>query len=106
MIKIIILLNLIVMFYAINRNMRFTNAKDIIRLITITLIFILSASIIIWPEISTKISRLAGIGRGVDLMIYIYIIINSYLILMIVNRIQKIDNKIKKIIQEQAINNK
>lgn len=106
MIKTIIILNLIVMFYAINRNMRFTNAKDIIRLIAITLIFILSAIIIIWPEISTKISRVAGIGRGVDLMIYIYIIINSYLILMIVNRIQKIDNKIKKIIQEQAINNK
>jgi hypothetical protein len=106
MIKIIILLNMCVMFYSINRNMKFTNARDILRLIIITLIFILGATVIIWPEISSEISRFVGVGRGVDFMIYIYVIINSYLILMIGNRIQKIDNKIKIIIQEEAIKNK
>ena len=55
------------------------------------------------PETTSYLATLLGVGRGVDLALYISIILIFYLLFKVFVRLNKIDREITKIVREQAI---
>lgn len=70
-------------------------------------LFIWSVAIIIIsaPAITTYLATIVGIGRGVDLAIYISVIAIFYLLFKLLLRIEKIEKDITKIIRIEALKN-
>lgn len=54
-------------------------------------------------QLLSGMAKIIGIGRGVDLAVYLSIILIFYIVYMLLVKIQQLENKITKIIREQAI---
>ena len=68
-------------------------------------IFWLATLTLVWfPEILAKISNIFGVGRGVDILIYISIIFLFYIMLNQNTKIDKLENKITTLVREIAKN--
>ena len=59
--------------------------------------------VIWWPDITMVIANNLGIGRGVDLIFYVSIIILFYLIFRIYLKIEKMERNITKIVRSNSI---
>lgn len=55
------------------------------------------------PQTTTFISRLLGIGRGVDVAVYFSIVFIFFILFEIIKKITKIEQEITKIVTEIAI---
>lgn len=55
------------------------------------------------PEITTRIARLLGVGRGADLLIYIGSLSFCYLFLLFHLRMKKLEHQLRLVAREQAI---
>jgi small membrane protein len=58
------------------------------------------------PQITNPLSRILGVGRGVDVAIYFAIVLIFFLLYKIMARLEKIDNEITKIVRERALKNR
>jgi hypothetical protein len=73
----------------------------------IWLIIWLSAIVVIWyPQVTTYLADILGVGRGVDLVIYVSVVAVFYLMFRLLVRIEKIERDITKIVRSDAIENK
>jgi len=61
------------------------------------------AFVIIFPEITSMVANWLGVGRGVDLVIYISILILFYLVFRALTRQDKIEKDITKVVREIAL---
>ncbi len=72
------------------------------------LIYVAGTSTIIF-SLSTRLlgnlARLFGVGRGVDLVIYISIPILFYLLFLLYLRVEELNRKLTKIVREDAVKN-
>jgi len=68
-------------------------------------IWLIAIIIIGQPKITTYLASLVGIGRGVDLVIYISVIVIFYLMFKLLLRIEKIEKDITKIVRSEALKN-
>lgn len=70
-------------------------------------VFIWSAAIIgiLLPKTTTKIASIFGVGRGVDVIVYISLVLLFYLVFRIYVKIQDIHQEITSIIRRTAIEN-
>ncbi len=59
--------------------------------------------IVIWPDTSSYLAMLLGVGRGADLVIYLSLVLVFYLLFRIFVRIEKIERDITKIISHIAL---
>ena len=55
------------------------------------------------PETTSYLANIVGIGRGVDLVVYISIIVIFYILFRVFVHLNKIDREITKIVREKAI---
>jgi hypothetical protein len=55
------------------------------------------------PNLTTSVSNLFGIGRGMDLIVYISIIVLFYLIFRIYVKTESLEKNITKLIRERAL---
>lgn len=63
------------------------------------------ALFIVWfPEIIAKIAQISGVGRGVDVIVYVSIIFLFYLIFSQNSKIDKLNRQITKLTREIAKN--
>ena len=58
------------------------------------------------PNITTSISKIFGIGRGMDLVVYIGIALLFYLMFRLYVKIDKIEGEITKVVRKTALNKK
>lgn len=66
----------------------------------------LIAIFIIWyPEVTTYLATRVGIGRGVDLVIYVSIIVIFYLMFKLLLKIEKIEKQITQIVRYDSLKN-
>ncbi|MBL7053801.1 DUF2304 domain-containing protein [Patescibacteria group bacterium] len=65
--------------------------------------WILSLVIIIYPESSSYFARILGVGRGVDLIIYLAIILLFYFIFYITIRLRVIEQQITEIVRKISL---
>jgi hypothetical protein len=76
------------------------------RLLDIILFFVLIASAILFiisPEITSKIAAKMGVGRGVDLVFYISILIFWFILLKLFARIRRLEQQFTKIVRDDAL---
>lgn len=62
-------------------------------------IFVIAIFGVLQPEVTTKIARILGIGRGTDAVIYFSIVIIFYLVFRLTIAIEDIRNEITEIIR-------
>lgn len=71
----------------------------------ISIFFWLITLILIWvPEIMAWLGRITGVGRGVDVLIYISIIFLFYYVLRQNSKIDRLEKNITKIVREISKN--
>ncbi len=76
------------------------------RLLDIILLFTLIACavvFIIWPDLTTSIAKLLGVGRGVDLIFYISILTFWFVTLKLYARIRRLEQTFTDIIRSDAL---
>ena len=61
--------------------------------------------IAILPQITTLLSKILGIGRGVDVAVYFSIILLFFLIYKIMVRLEKIEHEITQLVSREALKN-
>lgn len=59
--------------------------------------------LVLFPNYSTKLANFVGIGRGVDLIIYLSILLLLFLIAKLFARLRKIEQKMTEIIRNNSI---
>lgn len=71
---------------------------------TVSTILILVASyIVIFPEITNRVAKFAGVGRGADLIIYLCMAVGAYLLTMCCVRLKNTELRMARMIQRLAI---
>ena len=60
---------------------------------------------ILWPEFSTMIANAIGIGRGADLVFYLFILFSLFYYASLISELKSIDQKITSLVREIAIIN-
>lgn len=61
--------------------------------------------VILYPKATIKLAEILGVGRGVDAVLYLSIMLLFYLIFRVYVRIESMEHNITKIIREIAIKN-
>lgn len=68
-----------------------------------TIFWFMVGFVVILPETTSLVASFVGVGRGVDLVIYISILILFYLVFRILVRLDKIDKDVTKIVRSIAL---
>ncbi len=61
--------------------------------------------IVMFPEVTNRVARIAGVGRGADLTIYICMAVGAYLLTVCYLRLKDTEMRIARVIQQLAIDN-
>jgi hypothetical protein len=69
-----------------------------------TIFWFMVGFVVIFPQTTAYVANLVGVGRGVDLVIYLAILILFYLVFRILVRLDKIEKNITQIIRQDALN--
>jgi len=93
--------------FALTRVLKNIKKRTIERLEGIfwTLFWVLVMIAAIIPEITANIAKLFGVGRGVDLAVYLGIITLSYLLFRLYIQVTRIEKDITKIIRTISLKN-
>ncbi len=68
-----------------------------------SLLWIAGAVLVLWPGVSSRLAAAVGVGRGVDLVVYIAILAIFYLLFRIIVRIERIEHSITDIVRKDAL---
>jgi len=68
-----------------------------------TVFWFMVGFVVLLPETTSLVANLVGVGRGVDLVIYISVLILFYLAFRILVRLDKIEKDITKIVRNVAL---
>lgn len=68
-------------------------------------VFLLGLTIILVPSVATKIAKTVGIGRGVDVIIYVSIILIFYLIFRLYMYLEDIRHDLTELVKRLALKN-
>ena len=68
--------------------------------------WILVSAAVIYPKITDKIAKIVGVGRGVDLLVYVSVFILFFIVFKIFVRLEKMEMNITKIIRKIALDEK
>ena len=61
---------------------------------------------ILYPWLMSRLATLVGVGRGVDVIVYLGLILLFYLVFKINVRMERIEQDITKIVKEEALRKK
>jgi small membrane protein len=71
-----------------------------------TIFWFLVGFVVIFPESTSYVANLVGVGRGVDLVIYLSVLILFYLVFRVLVRLDKTEKDITKVVRKVALDNK
>lgn len=74
------------------------------RMLAWAALWIAAAVVVLVPRTSERLALLLGVGRGVDVVIYLSIALLFYLQYRLFARLDRIERDITKIVREQALN--
>ena len=94
---IIVATVLIFLFYALRLR---TMLRDRIIFAAIVLV---GVALAIHPDLSTRLANAIGIGRGADLMLYVFILFSLFQTVHLAARLKNIDARITSVVRESAL---
>jgi hypothetical protein len=101
---IAILLGLIAILYSI---LRFRDGKmSLGMLLAWILIWVIIIIISLYPNDTNYLASYSGIGRGLDFVLILGILVSFYLIFKMYNKIENIEEELTDLVRELAIQNK
>jgi small membrane protein len=65
--------------------------------------WLLAAGFVLWPDASQRLADFLGVGRGVDLIVYLGLLLVFYLLFRIFVKFEKIERDITKITRKIAL---
>lgn len=74
------------------------------RIVSISILFVVTF-FVVFPELSTSIANYLGVGRGVDMSIYLFICLATILFFRMYSKTKDLDQQITKIVRNIAIDN-
>jgi hypothetical protein len=96
--QIIIIITLVIfLFYLV--KLRSDALDRILSIITI----VIGIVIVIHPNLATRIANLIGIGRGTDLLLYLFILASLFYVTSSATRLRQNRNQMTKIVRSIAI---
>jgi small membrane protein len=101
--KIQVLFIAALIFILINYFRRFRSMA--IDKILISLMLLSGIFFVLYPDLTTKIARYLGIGRGTDLIFYLAILGFGYMILVLYSKIKNLEDQITSLVRKQALEN-
>jgi small membrane protein len=66
-------------------------------------IVLVGIALAIHPDLSTRLANAIGIGRGADLMLYIFILFSLFQTVHLAARLKSIDARITNVVRENAL---
>lgn len=104
MILIQILLVLLVVLIISRLGARFRNKQiGLFNFFLWLLFWIASIGIILYPEASSSVARVLGVGRGADVVVYISLIVIFYFIFYVTVRLHIIEQQITKMVRKISL---
>ena len=76
------------------------NLKDLIFWVGFWLVV---GVIVVMPEVTSFWARIVGVGRGVDLIVYLSIVLIFYIIFQITVKVERVERNITKIVRTLAL---
>ena len=67
------------------------------------LLWIAAGVLVLWPDVSSRLAQSVGIGRGVDLVVYIAILALFYILFRVMVRLEHIERSITDIVRKDAL---
>ena len=58
---------------------------------------------VVFPELTNKLATALGVGRGADLVFYLFIVAFCYLILLVYAKIKKMEQQLAELARKQAL---
>ncbi len=98
-IKIFLIVVLSVVFLLVAFSSRFRTYQRM----SVIFFYIFLAYLILFPKVADKVAHFFGIGRGVDLIIYLAIAILSLIVAVLYAKVKMDERAITKIVREIAI---
>lgn len=71
--------------------------------LAVALLALIGSAMVMVPEATTVVANWFGVGRGVDLVIYLMLLLLSFVWLMLFSRQREMQSTITEIVREQAI---
>lgn len=68
-----------------------------------SLFWLIAAGLVIWPDASSWLAAVLGVGRGADLVVYLALMLIFYLLFRIFVRFEKQERELSKLVQKQAL---
>lgn len=99
-----ILLLAVVLFFVINLVRKFMTRKIFLRSLVIWLtLWALAAAVIIFPQATQIVAEKLGLGRGVDMIIYLSLLALFYLTFHLLLRQQESEEQLTKLARKIAL---
>lgn len=104
MVWIQVLLVILILFVISRLIVRLKNKQVGILTFLIWLIFwIGGTAIVLYPEASSYVARILGVGRGADVIVYFSLILIFYFVFYITVRLRTIEQQISKIVRKISL---
>lgn len=102
---IIQILLLIVLFIALRLTWKRANEQVIRRREALlwTMLWLGAALVVLWPDLTTRIAEVVGVGRGADLAVYGSVILLFILIFRLHVALDKLERTITKLVRREAL---
>lgn len=84
-------------YFIIRLKKRLLDILFLLALVAAAVIFI------IWPDMTTRLAKFLGVGRGADLVFYISILIFWFVILKLYVRMRKLEQTFTELIRQDAL---
>lgn len=98
-----VILIVAIIFIMISYLRRFRSAA--IDKIFVSGLFLLGIVFILFPDMTNKLARLLGIGRGADLIFYLAIMGFGYIVVILYAKIKKLEDLLTTLVRNQSLAN-
>lgn len=68
-----------------------------------TLLWVIGGVAVIYPDSTGRLAEIVGVGRGVDVVVYIAVVVLFYLIFKMYNRLNTVEGEITKLVRMLAL---
>ena len=99
LIQLILIIGLLVILISYFRWFR----SAVIDKLLIACILAAGIFLVVFPDLTNKLATTLGVGRGADLVFYLFIVAFCYLILLVYAKIRKLERQLAELARRQAL---
>jgi len=104
-VQIFLIILIVLVIYQIFRKYR-AKHFSFLNFLSWLIFWLIILAVIIWPDTSSFLARVFGVGRGADLMIYLGLIVIFYFLFYFTIKIYKLEHDLTKVVRHLALKEK